>query len=103
MAAQESKVVRASIGYYQPKADGTAPDVDDLALVLGVKDIDRREVLINDIRGREEQFRLEEYGFQIVQHDSSVHTFSDDDVIKSAYYAEVEDLLLKRFVSSVIR
>jgi hypothetical protein len=44
---------QATIGYYQPKADGTLPKVDDVAIILGLEDMDPREVFINDIRGKD--------------------------------------------------
>jgi hypothetical protein len=90
--------VRATMGYYQPNVDGTLPEVDDIAIVLGSKDMDRREVIINDIRGKGDLYQLEEHGFQVLQHTSSLDDFANEDTVKSAYYLEIEDLLLKRFV-----
>jgi hypothetical protein len=58
--ATTSHHVRATMGYYQPKADGTLPEVNDISIVLGSKDMDRREVVINDIRGKEDVYQLEE-------------------------------------------
>lgn len=91
--------VRATMGYYKPKADGALPEVDDLAIILGSKDMDCREVEINDIRGNMNFYHLEEHGFQVLQHTSSVDDFNDEDAIKSTYYREIEELLIKRFVN----
>jgi hypothetical protein len=96
--ATTSHHVRATMGYYQPKADGTLPEVNDISIVLGSKDMDRREVVINDIRGKEDVYQLEEHGFQVLQHTSSLDDFADENTVKSAYYLEMEELLLKRFV-----
>ncbi len=90
--------VRATMAYYQPKADGTPPEVDDLAIILGPKDMDRREVVVNDIRGKEDQYQLEEHGFQVIHHTTGLDDFADENKVKSAYYLEVEELLLKRCV-----
>jgi len=90
--------VRVTMGYYQPKPDGTLPEVNDLALTLGLKDIDRREVVISDIRGNEDLYQLEEHGFQVLKNTSSLGDFADDNTVKSVYYPEIEELLLKRFV-----
>jgi len=37
--ATTSHDVRATLGYYQPKADGSPPDVDDFSIVLGSTDV----------------------------------------------------------------
>lgn len=90
--------VRATMRYYRPPANGNPPEVDDIAIVLGSKDMDCREVLINDIRGNEDMYHLEKHDFQVVRHTSSLCDFSEENLVKSVYYPEIEELLLKRFV-----
>lgn len=96
--ATTSHDIDVTLGYYQPKADGTAPEVDDIAIVLGRKDMDCREVVIHDIRGEEESYLLDSHGFQIIRHTSSVDDFKDDAKIQSTYYPEIEEILLKRSI-----
>ncbi|KAH7322592.1 amino acid permease-domain-containing protein [Stachybotrys elegans] len=51
------------------------------------------EVAIHDIRGEEDRYSLDGQGFQIVSRPATEREFVDDDVIKSSYYPEVEQLL----------
>jgi len=50
---------------------------------------------IHDIRGREDTVGLEKTGFQFVRHVSEEKDFLDEEVIKTSYYREVEELLKK--------
>ncbi|KAI0628394.1 hypothetical protein C8Q77DRAFT_1162137 [Trametes polyzona] len=50
-------------------------------------------VVIHDARGREGEFTLDNAGFQFVTWPSKEKGFLDDGLIKTQYYAEVEDLL----------
>ena len=98
--ATTSHDVHATMQYYKPKVDGTGPDLDDLAIIFGPKDMDSREVIVHDIRGKEDLYRLDENGFQVVKHSSSMDDYSDESKITSVYYPEIEELLLKRCVRS---
>jgi hypothetical protein len=52
------------------------------------------KVPIRDARSLEGEFKLDENGFELVEHHSAVHDFYDDEEVKAVYYPEAE-LLLK--------
>jgi len=56
---------------------------------------DIRPAIIHDVRGQEETVGLDKTGFQFVRHVSEEKKFLDEDVIKTRYYKEVEELLKK--------
>lgn len=54
---------------------------------------DPHAVLIHDVRGKEDTVSLDKTGFQFVKHESVEKDFLDEELIKTRYYKEVEDLL----------
>ncbi|KAJ5170774.1 uncharacterized protein N7500_003557 [Penicillium coprophilum] len=48
---------------------------------------------IHDISGHELDYKLDSHGFQLYYHESQEKDFLDDEKIKTAYYAETEQLL----------
>ncbi|KAG1751198.1 hypothetical protein EDB19DRAFT_1628730 [Suillus lakei] len=56
---------------------------------------DVQQVVVHDIRGKEDTVGLDKTGFQFVTHKSVEKDFVDEEVIKTKYYAEVEDILKK--------
>lgn len=50
-------------------------------------------VIVHDARGREDEFSLDQSGFQFVKHVSTEREFTDEKRIKNVYYKEVEELL----------
>jgi len=58
----------------------------------------RDSVVLIDIRGREEQFKIDQYGFELVKHDTSFtyEDFDDELAIRSIYYQEIEELVKKK-------
>ncbi|PIL32981.1 hypothetical protein GSI_05099 [Ganoderma sinense ZZ0214-1] len=52
-----------------------------------------RPVVVHDVRGRESEYSLDKNGFQFVHWPSVEKAFTDLEVIKTKYYAEVEELL----------
>ena len=52
-------------------------------------------VPINDIRGHENEYSLDENGFQVVKFSPQEKEFRDEEKIKTGYYKEVEQLLKK--------
>ena len=52
-----------------------------------------RWVEINDGRTSQEQFSLDEEGFEFVRHDTQVRDFLDPEEIKAAYYPEIQQLV----------
>jgi hypothetical protein len=61
---------------------------------------DPHTVLIEDGRGREQEFTLDRNGFTLIKAPSSVRNFYDPDEIKSVYYPEVEQLLRDKLGAS---
>ncbi|KAG2129140.1 hypothetical protein DEU56DRAFT_817992 [Suillus clintonianus] len=56
---------------------------------------DVQQVVIHDIRGKEDTIGLDKTGFQFVTHKSVEKDFVDEEAIQTKYYAEVEDILKK--------
>jgi hypothetical protein len=54
-----------------------------------------KEVPIYDIRGHENEFTLDENGFQVVKAPTAEKDFKNGESIKNGYYKEVEELLKK--------
>lgn len=54
---------------------------------------DPHSVTINDARGKEDSVGLDKTGFQFVKHTSEEKDFLDEELIKTRYYKEVEELL----------
>lgn len=50
---------------------------------------------INDARGREKDFNLNDNGFQFARLDSKVTDFTVKEYVKETYYPEVEELVKK--------
>lgn len=72
---------------------GSPPELNDLGLLLGEKNMETRLMRIFDARGREHEFNLDDNGFQFAKLDSKVTDFSDKEYVKANYYPEVEDLV----------
>lgn len=53
------------------------------------------DVVIHDVRGKEDTVGLDKTGFSFVKHESVEKDFDNEERIKSAYYKEVEELLKK--------
>ena len=60
--------------------------------------MDAQEVVINDVRGKEGLYNLDKNGFKFVHLSSGVGDFADDEVVKSTFYPEIEELIIKKFV-----
>lgn len=56
-------------------------------------EFDPHTVVIHDVRGKEDTVSLDKTGFQFVKHESAEKDFLDEELIKTKYYKEVEDLL----------
>ena len=63
-----------------------------------LREYDIRQVRIEDIRGREREFRLDVHGFQHIRQATKQTEFSDRSNVTGEYYAEVEALLKRRWV-----
>lgn len=56
---------------------------------------EEKEVVIQNLRGKEDFASLDKTGFQIVYHPAKHTTFTDDDEIKREYYPESAELIKK--------
>ena len=87
--------VLAGFHYYLDPNDGSlpAPGYVDRPESFTEKPIDTRNLLVHDIRGEEQNYTLDQNGFQIYRNVSREKDFLDDEKIKAEYYPEVEQLL----------
>jgi hypothetical protein len=89
--------VAGTLFYFSPPADGSEPynrvNTGDTDLPLSNWSPEKHTVQIENIRGKEDSFLLDEAGFQYLKHQSRHTTFTDDDEIKAEYYPESEELL----------
>ncbi|KAF8629503.1 hypothetical protein AX17_005629 [Amanita inopinata Kibby_2008] len=63
---------------------------------------DKREVTVENLRGREETVSLDKSGFQILLRPTGCTSFDDDQTIESVYYPECERIL-KEVTGATIR
>ncbi|KIJ53605.1 hypothetical protein M422DRAFT_25443 [Sphaerobolus stellatus SS14] len=54
-----------------------------------------KEIEVENIRGKEDQYSLDTTGFKFIKHKSAVVDFTDEDEIKQRYYAESIEVLKK--------
>jgi len=93
--------VTASLSFYKAPEDGAPPHnyVEPLPGVPQRNWGDAwTEVTLNDLRGQEHNFTLDNNAFDTYQNIKSGldrDGFDDDDAVKRVYYPEVEELLLK--------
>ncbi|PSN72296.1 hypothetical protein BS50DRAFT_248294 [Corynespora cassiicola Philippines] len=92
--------VRASLSFYDPPADGSKPYnyVEPQPEGKPQRNFGEKlqEVELNDLRGREHKFTLQNNAFDTIQNVSSEeYEFTDDEKIRNTYYPEVEKLLLE--------
>lgn len=52
-------------------------------------------VKISDIRGAEDEFKLDTHGFELVERESPEKLYEHDDRIKDVYYPDCIDLIKK--------
>lgn len=86
--------VQTTLNYYKDPGDGRPPEPS----YIGRPETYERpsetvEVVVNDIRGKEQDYTLDKNGFQIYKHASVEKDFVDDEDLKAVYYPEIEQLL----------
>ncbi|KAJ5365153.1 hypothetical protein N7517_008039 [Penicillium concentricum] len=86
--------VQTTLNYFKENEDGSPPAP---AYVGRPETYDRPvyplAATIHDISGHELDYKLDSHGFQLYYHESQEKEFLDDEKIKTAYYAETEQLL----------
>ena len=60
------------------------------------------KVDVHDGRPRATEFSLDRQAFKLVNHDTKVHDFYDENEVKTAYYAEVEALIKRETGASKV-
>ena len=96
MAAAD--IITTTINYSTYPADGTKPYFG-VSTVTGQSSTNisslPKDIQIENIRGKEDQYSLDTSGFKYIQHKSAVTTFEDEDEIKNIYYPESIEVLKK--------
>ena len=89
--------IQATVNYVRPPPSGEAlhmyvtppPPTKQRSNLL----LDPRRVDLYNVRGQEDDFSLDITGFEFLRHTSTEKEFTDEAVIKTRYYREVEQLL----------
>ncbi|KAF6791056.1 hypothetical protein CSOJ01_14414 [Colletotrichum sojae] len=91
---RSQKYVTANLHYFKENEDGSPPHP---TYVDKPETYDRpfetHNVVIRDIAGKEDEYTLDQNGFQIHRHTATEKDFLDDAQIKASYYPETENLL----------
>ena len=93
MPSQAPHTVKAVLNHYLPPSKGGQAVYYPGTASDKRREHDPREVVITDIRGREEDFKLDVQGFQMAQQESKEKVFDDDARIREVYYPECEELV----------
>ncbi|EAW22302.1 uncharacterized protein NFIA_009820 [Aspergillus fischeri NRRL 181] len=91
--ATSSPGVDAVVNYYVPNSDGSPPATNDMAIMLGQKDMISHKMRIRDLRPYKEQYSLDRNGFQYATLHSTLKDATDEGQIKKVYYGEIEKLV----------
>ena len=86
--------VHTSLNYYKDPGDGSEPH----PTYVGKPETYERpseplDVIVNDVRGQEQDYTLDKQGFEFYRHSSAEKDFEVDEQIKQVYYPETEQLL----------
>ena len=86
--------VSTKLNYYKDPGDGSEPHPTYVGKPETYeRPVESFDVVVQDIRGQEDQYTLDKNGFQIYHHKSVEKDFLDDAQIKDVYYHETEQLL----------
>ena len=92
-----SPCIQATVNYVRPTPNGEAlyvyvtapPPMQQRSNLI----LDPHLVNVYNVRGREDDFSLDTTGFEFLYHTSIEDKFTDEAVIKTHYYREIEQLL----------
>lgn len=87
-----------TLNYLRPPPSGEAPYIYHHTPPEGVPastiEVESHEVTVNDLRGKEEYFDVNNAGFQVVRCPTKWTDWGDEEGIKEHYYKEVEECVL---------
>ena len=92
----ERRDVDATLNYYngQRGKDAAPSYIWDLESCYKREQIDVVKN-VHDLRGREDQFNLDNAAFQVVHHESAVKVFEDVETLKPTLWPETVELIQK--------
>jgi hypothetical protein len=95
---QQDATVQAALNYMIETGDKPVTDLAEPGERQSLRTgrFEAHTVTIHDARQISDRFSLEENGFAIVGHETSMTNFYDEEEIKSIYYPETEKLLLEQ-------
>jgi hypothetical protein len=86
--------VHTILNFHKPNEDGSPPHATYVDRPETYdRPVEPHGVVIKDVRGRENEYSLDNNGFQFYKHQSVEKEFLDDAQIKEQYYKETEQLL----------
>lgn len=93
--------VQTVLHYHKPNEDGSPPHPTYIDRPETYdRPYEKHSVTVHDVRGHENEYSLDENGFQFYKQTSVEKDFLDDEQIKDRYYKETEQLLKDAFVPS---
>jgi hypothetical protein len=94
--ATSPRDVKTILNYFKDNEDGSPPEPNYVGKAQTFdRPVDSKPATVHDVRGSEDQYTLDNKGFQFVNHVSQEKDFIDEEQIKTKYYAETEELLKK--------
>lgn len=89
--------VVTTVNYYKAPPDGSAPK-PNIASRPETFQPDKTpfEITVHDIRGHEEEFKLDTQGWELFKHESAEKDFATDEEIERVYYPETIELIKNR-------
>lgn len=89
-----SSAVSAKLTFIVPPVDGSKPAVYAADRSRNYTDV-QHEVVIENVRGKEDQYTLDNAGFQWLNAPAKHKSFQTEEEVKSEYYPESIELLKK--------
>lgn len=90
--ASTGRDVTTVMDYLQPVTDGITVHWQNPESFTNIK-LQPTEVVISDVRGRENQFTLDKNGFQVVKHETSCSDLSNMEKSTAIYEPEMVELV----------
>lgn len=81
--------------YLEPKDGGIIQTYPGTAFEKRRKHVPH-EMRIHDLRSVKDQFKIDECGFELIDHVSKEKDFTDEEHVKATYYPEVIEMIKKK-------